>query len=77
MNPSSPLDGYRQRPDCGHEFLRECPLTARDWEEVFNAYCAFRLICRAVSERAHEQAEKKQATKVKPTRTHRTTARRT
>jgi len=57
--PDTGLGSYRQKPDCGHTWLVDCPLTARDWEEVFNAYCAFRLICRAVSERAHERADKK------------------
>lgn len=46
----------RRRPSCGHHLLIECPLTARDWEEVFHAYIAFRSICRSVSERAHERA---------------------
>jgi len=51
---------YRNRPPCGHELLVECPLTARDWEEVFHAMLAFRAVCRSVSVRAHERADNRQ-----------------
>jgi hypothetical protein len=51
------MAGIRQRPSCGHAMLVECPLSARDWEEVFFAMMAFRGVCRSVSERAHRRAE--------------------
>lgn len=51
---------YRQKPQCGHDLLMQCPLTPRDWEEVFHAMLAFRAVCRSVSIRAHERAEAKQ-----------------
>jgi hypothetical protein len=46
----------RGRPPCDHEWLRECPLTVRDWEEVFYAMLAYRAVCRSVSIRAHTRA---------------------
>ena len=46
----------RDRPPCKHDLLMQCPLTARDWEEVFYAMLAFRSVCRSVSVRAHERA---------------------
>jgi hypothetical protein len=50
------MAGIREHPSCGHQMLVECPLTARDWEEVFFALIAFRGVCRSVSERAHKRA---------------------
>lgn len=52
------MAGVRRRPSCGHEMLVQCPLTARDWEEVFFAYLAWRSVCRSVSERAHGRASR-------------------
>ena len=46
----------KERPDCGHKLLMECPLTSDDWAEVFNAWLAFRFHCLLISERAHERA---------------------
>jgi hypothetical protein len=48
----------REPPDCGHRLLAECPLTVDDWEEVFHAWLAFRLVCRLVSDRAHTRADR-------------------
>lgn len=45
--------------DCGHGYLRECPLTMADWEIVFYALLGFMTTCRAVSERAHARLEAK------------------
>jgi hypothetical protein len=47
----------RQRPECGHKLLVECPLNARDWEAVFFAYCGFMMTCRLISEAAHAPVE--------------------
>jgi hypothetical protein len=48
--------GIRRRPTCDHAMLVECPLTVRDWEEVYFAYIGFLSVCRSVSERAHRRA---------------------
>ena len=45
----------KQRPECGHKLLMECPLTSDDWAEVMNAWLAFRFHCLLISERAHER----------------------
>jgi hypothetical protein len=37
--------------------LVECPLTVGDWQEVYHAWLAFRLVCLLVSERAHGRGE--------------------
>ena len=43
----------KPQPACGHRWLRDCPLTAADWAEVFNAWLAFRFQCVLISEQAH------------------------
>lgn len=51
----------KPRPHCGHGLLMECPLNTRDWEEVFNAWLAFRFQCVQISERAHDRAIDREA----------------
>lgn len=45
----------RPHPPCEHKLLMECPLTASDWAEVFDAFLAFRYHCALIAERAHER----------------------
>lgn len=51
----------RERPDCGHKALTECPLTAADWEQVFEAWVAFKTQCRMISDRAHARRDRADA----------------